>query len=203
MIWEILVEEFFSKYIKKTDSLLDLPCGFGEFINVLNCKKRIAADLNKGLKKYIDPKVKFISCRSVKIPLKSGEVDKVFCSNFFEHIKPEEILKTIKEFKRILKKNGQVLVLQPNIRFLQKDYWRFFDHITPIDDRGLEDAFVIQGFKLVYKIERFFPFTVKTKLPKSPVLVRLYLRFPFVWRFFGTQSFLIFEKVSTKNFTSS
>lgn len=203
MVWKILVEDFFSKYIKRSDSLLDLPCGFGEFINIIKCKERIAADLNKDLKRYIDPKVKFISCTSVKIPLKKEAVDKIFCSNFFEHIRHEEILATIKEYRRVLKNKGQVLILQPNIRFLQKDYWRFFDHVTAIDDRGLEDAFVIQGFKLVYKIERFFPFTVKTKLPKSPILVKLYLRFPLIWRFFGTQSFLIFEKTSNKDFTAS
>ena len=32
-VWKILIEEFFFKWITSTDHILDLGCGYGEFIN--------------------------------------------------------------------------------------------------------------------------------------------------------------------------
>ncbi len=68
-------------------------------------------------------------------------VDRVFISNFFEHIPREAIVSTLTEARRVLKPDGRLLVLQPNVRYCAKDYWMFFDHITPVDDRALAEAF--------------------------------------------------------------
>lgn len=32
---------------------------------------------------------------------------------------------------------GRLLILQPNVRYCGRDYWQFFDHITPVDDRAV------------------------------------------------------------------
>lgn len=191
--WKILVTDFFQKYVNSDDIVLDIPCGFGEFINNIKCQKKIAADIRDS-KKYLNPDVKFIICDSKKLSLPDKSVTKVFISNFFEHVSREDILSTIREVKRILKAGGEVLIFQPNIRFLLKKYWMFYDHITPIDDRALEEAFGAYGFSLKYKIERFFPYTLKSRLPKAAFLIKLYLRFPIFWLLFGEQSFLIFKK---------
>ena len=133
---------------------------------------------------------------SIKINLvKSNSINKIFVSNFFEHLTREDINLTIKECHRVLKKGGRILILQPNIRFCAKDYWMFFDHLTPIDDRALEEIFSVQDFQLKKKILRFLPYTTKSNLPKSPILIKLYLRLPFLWKIFGQQSFLIFQKL--------
>jgi hypothetical protein len=87
-----------------------------------------------------------------------------------------------------------VLVLQPNIRFAYRDYWMFLDHITPVDDRMLEEAFELNALKLTERIVRFLPFTAKSRLPQAGFLVRAYLRTPPAWRVLGKQSFLVFEK---------
>jgi ubiquinone/menaquinone biosynthesis C-methylase UbiE len=121
-------------------------------------------------------------------------VHKVFISNFFEHLTHDDIAATVKELKRVVKKGGMVLVLQPNIRFTAKDYWMFFDHITPVDDRALEEIFTINGFRLEQRILRFLPFTTQSKVPAKPWLVKLYLRMPLIWRIMGKQTFMVFEK---------
>ncbi|SRR5260221_1990580 len=193
-MWKELCENFLQKFISPQDVVLDLPTGYGEFINNIHCKKKIATDINPDSKKFVKSNVTFLLGRSTKISLKNSTVDKIFISNFFEHITHEEITKTIKECYRILKSSGQVIVLQPNIRFCSKDYWMFFDHITPIDDRGLTEAFEIARLRQIYKIEKFLPFTTKSAVPQHPLLIRLYLLFPFLWVLMGKQSFLIFEK---------
>lgn len=192
-LWKVLVKHFLQQYVSRKDSLLDLASGNGEFINNIICSKKYALDLNSNTKNFLDKNIQFIHGSSIKIPLKNNTVDKIFISNFFEHIPREEIIKTIKELKRIIKPKGQIMILQPNIRFCAKDYWMFFDHITPIDDRALTEIFKVFDFKLVKKIEKFFPYSTKSNLPQHPYLVYLYLQFPILWHIFGKQSFLIYE----------
>jgi hypothetical protein len=88
-----------------------------------------------------------------------------------------------------LKVGGRVIVLQPDIRFCP-DYWMFFDHLTPIDCRALEEVFGIKGFRTERYVSRFLPFTMQGKKPTATALIRLYLRMPWVWRFFGAQGLL-------------
>lgn len=193
-LWSILCKNFFQKFIKQTDTVLDIASGYGEFINNIVCENKIALDINPDSKKFLKKDVNFIMAKSTNIPLSKDEVDKVVICNFFEHITREEIVKTIQEIKRILKKNGSVIILQPNIRFCHKDYWMFFDHITPIDDRALIEVFEAYDFKNTLRIEKFLPFTTKSKLPQSDIFIKIYLKLPFLWKIFGAQSLLIFKK---------
>ena len=62
--------------------------------------------------------------------LDDESVDRVFISNFFEHVPREVILSTLIEARRVLRPDGKLLVLQPNVRYCGRDYWMFFDHIT-------------------------------------------------------------------------
>lgn len=193
-VWHTLVTHFFQRYIDKNDTVLDIPCGYCEFINSIRCRKKIAVDLNPDAKKYKAKDVQFIQASSTKIPLSNNSVDIIFISNFFEHLTREDSKKTIKECYRILKNHGRILILQPNIRFCSKDYWMFFDHITPIDDRALEEVFALYKFRLQEKILKFLPFSTKSALPKHTIFIKTYLALPFLWRIFGKQSFLVFTK---------
>lgn len=195
MLWRILIKDFFQQYFNKNDTVLDLACGRSEFINNLICKNKLAVDLNPEVKKYANKDVKIYIEPSTKMQsIKSHSVDKIFVSNFLEHLNRDDIILTIVEFNRILKKDGEVLILQPNIRFLGKDYWMFFDHLTPIDDRAIEELFAAYGFTLKKKILKFLPYTTKSRLPQSPFFVKAYLKLPFLWWIFGKQTFWIFKK---------
>lgn len=193
-IWRVIISKFLQKYIDPNDTVLEIGCGYCEFINNINCKTKIGVEINKESKLFVNKDVKLLNCESRKIKLTSCSINKIFISNFFEHITKDEIIDTIKEIYRILKPGGKVLILQPNIRYCYKDYWMFFDHITPIDDRALEEIFRVLNFKLDKKIEKFLPYSTKSRLPKNLLYLKIYLSFPFIWRIFGKQSFLIFKK---------
>jgi hypothetical protein len=45
----------------------------------------------------------------------------------------------------------------------------------------------------VHRIERFLPYTAKSRLPQSVGLVKAYLKLPLAWRLLGKQSFLVAE----------
>jgi len=115
-------------------------------------------------------------------------------SNFFEHLDKPSIIKTIKEIRRVLKPKGKLLILQPNFRYCYKDYWMFFDHITPLDDRSLTEILTLNHFQILELKPKFLPYTVKSKIPKSIILLKIYLKLPFIQRIFGKQVFIYARK---------
>jgi len=194
-MYRVLCREVFQKYVPPNAVVLDVAAGYCEFINNIRAEKKIALDLNTDVKKYAKSDVEVVISSSTNMrKIKDGSVDVAFTSNFFEHLTRPEIVKTIRELYRVLRKNGRFLVLQPNIRYAHKDYWMFFDHITPIDDRSLSEVLEINGFEVVENRPRFLPYTTKGILPKSIFLLKLYLRLPFVQRFLGKQAFIYARK---------
>jgi SAM-dependent methyltransferase len=86
-VWRVLVERFFQKYIPADAAVLDLGCGYGEFINQVKARKRCAMDLNPDAPERLAEGVDFIrqDC-SQPWALAPGSLDVVFTSNFFEHL---------------------------------------------------------------------------------------------------------------------
>jgi SAM-dependent methyltransferase len=193
-MWAVLCRDFFQRWVPKDGVVLDVAAGTCDFVNAIAARERIALDLNPAVTEYADPGVRTIVGRADAMSdVPAHSVDVVFVSNFFEHIDRDTILRVLSEARRVLRPGGRLLVLQPNIRFAARDYWMFFDHITPVDDRALVEAFGLTGFSLVHRIERFLPFTAKSRLPQSVFLVKAYLKVPLVWRLLGKQSFLVAE----------
>jgi ubiquinone/menaquinone biosynthesis C-methylase UbiE len=194
-MWQVLCEDFFQKYIPPQSVVLELAAGYCEFINNIQAARKIAVDINTDTRQRAATGVEVILNPTTDLSLVPDQnVDVVFVSNFFEHLTRDDIVKTLRETYRVLKSGGRFLILQPNIRFVQKDYWMFFDHITPIDDRALAEALEIVGFKIRELRPRFLPYTTKSRLPKSLFLLRLYLKLPFLHRILGGQAFVYAEK---------
>jgi SAM-dependent methyltransferase len=193
-MWAVLCRDFFQKWVNPDAVVLDVAAGTCDFVNAIQARERIALDLNPAVEQYAGPGVHTIVGRAdAMADVADDSVDVVFVSNFFEHVERDTILRVLAEARRVLRQGGRLLVLQPNVRFCARDYWMFFDHITPVDDRALVEAFGLTGFRLVHRIEKFLPYTAKSRLPQSVGLVKAYLRMPLVWRLLGKQSFLVAE----------
>lgn len=191
-LWKVLCTRFFQRWVPRDATVLDVAAGHCEFINNIEAAERIAVDLNPDVLVRAAEGVQAHVCPSDRMAdIADGSVDRVFISNFFEHVPREVIVSTLEEVHRVLRPSGKLLVLQPNIRYCAKDYWMFFDHITPVDDRALAEAFAATGFELELCVPKFLPYTTKGRLPSGPRLVRLYLRMPWAWRLFGAQAFMV------------
>lgn len=194
-MWEVLCKYYFQKYINKESIVLEIGAGYCEFINHIQAQKKIIVDLNEDTRNFAGQDVEVHICPSTKLSsILSVSADVVFISNFFEHLSREDIVITLSQVIKILNRGGKLLILQPNYRFCYKDYWMFFDHITPIDDRSLVEVLETIGYEVDLVITRFLPYTVKSAFPKSISLVKLYLSLPFIWKFFGAQCFVIASK---------
>ena len=91
------------------------------------------------------------------------------------------------------------MILQPNIHYLYKEYWDFFDHHTPLSEKSMVEAIgMTGGFKIHTIIPRFLPYTTKSRFPQLPILMKLYINSPFAWNIFGKQMFIVAEKHTLK-----
>lgn len=192
-IWKVLCSNFLQKFIKKSDTVLDLAAGYCNFINNIEAQEKLAIDLNPETKKFASQNVKVYECSVTDLPKNmTSKIDIVFAGCLMEHLSSkEEIFNMFLEVKRILKPGGLFLILNPNIRFSTSDYWDYFDHLVPISDRSAVEGLELAGFKIKKVIPRFVPNTVKDALPKSPLLVSLYLKLPFLFPIFGRQMFIV------------
>lgn len=199
-MWEILCRRYFQRFIAPSGTVLEVGAGYCEFINSIQAAHKIAVDLNPDTARYANPDIDVFQTSSTDMQaIASGSVDAVFASNFFEHITRDDILSTMREVARVLRPNGRFLVLQPNIRFCWRDFWMFFDHITPLDHHSLTEALEMSGFHAVRTVVRFLPYTTQGQLPKSLFMVHVYLTFPILWRFFGQQTFIVAELGAPEN----
>ena len=153
-------------------------------------------DLNEDTKSFSGSEVEVFNCSATDLSFITDDfIDVVFMSNFLEHMcNKDEVLKIILESYRVLKRGGVILILQPNIKFAYKEYWDFFDHNVPLSDKSLVEALGIAGFEVDKVISAFLPYTTKSRLPQWELLVRIYLKLPFIWRILGKQVLVIGRK---------
>lgn len=188
-IWSVLVSDFFQAWIRRSDTVVDLGCGYGEFLNHVKAARRIGVDLNPDSAGMVKSDIEFHESRADRLDfLDDDSVDVVFSSNLLEHLQDKtEVERTIAEVRRVLRPGGHFIALGPNIRFLAGAYWDFWDHSVPISDRSLTELLQIQGFEVVDTHQRFLPYSTYSPLPKAPILVQMYLRSRWAWPVFGKQ----------------
>lgn len=188
--WATLNAHFLNRFIRPDDTVVDVGAGSLEFLTTLKATKKIAVDplftsriVKKGISCY--PSMKDLPKRI------KGSVDVVMLSNVLEHLRSrDEILRILSDIRKLLKKDGSLLVIQPTIDLVGQRYWDFFDHVIPITRRSLLEALTVGGFIVSNYIPRFLPYTTKTTLPLKDMLLRIYLRTPWFLRAFAGQCFM-------------
>jgi len=152
------------KKISKRKNHLDIGCGTGEFLNA--CK-------NSGFKtEGIEPsklaREQAINNYNLSVThnteldqFKSSQFDTISMWHVLEHI--PKLNKTIREFNRILNKNGKVIIAVPNHNSWDakyyKEYWAGWDtpiHLWHFSKLSIEKIFKIHDFKLIEKKPMLF-----------------------------------------------
>lgn len=196
-VWRVLIDDFFQQFVRPTDAVLDLGCGYGEFINQVRCGSKFAMDLNPDMPQRVDQDVKALlqDCsRPWQLP--DASLDVVFTSNFFEHLPDKAALgRTLDQVRRCLKPGGRLIALGPNIKYLPGAYWDFWDHYLPLTESSLREALENRAFNTERCVGRFLPYTMAGG-PRYPLwCLKLYLKLPMAWTFRGRQ-FLLVSTVS-------
>lgn len=195
-IWAVICRDFLQKFIPKDGVVVDVACGYGEFLNNIQARRKIAVDLNPDARNFLGKAVEFNLAKATDLGrIVDGEADVVFTSNFLEHL-PDK--KTLDDFlgqvKTSLKPGGRYIILGPNLRYLPGEYWDFYDHHLGLTHLSLSEALQLSGFKVEFCVDRFLPYTTQGALPTHPLLVKLFLKFPLAWKFMGKQFFIVAVK---------
>jgi SAM-dependent methyltransferase len=194
-VWTVLCS-YFSRWIDPSQTVLDLGCGYCEFINTVSCRSKFAMDLNPDARVLADDGVIVLEqdC-SEQWQVTPGSLDTVFTSNFFEHLPTKASLEaTLMEAYRALKPGGHLIAMGPNIKVVPGKYWDFFDHYLPLTELSLAEVLRKCGFKLEVCQARFLPYTMSDGREYPIWTLRLYLSLPIAWTIFGEQFLVVARK---------
>ena len=197
-IWSAIVDGFLQRFISLPPDgrLLDAGSGWGEFITAARGPRRFAIDFDPQFGRFVQNEASFSAQDLGCLAFSDQSFDVVFASNVLEHLTSKDLaLQALRGFHRVLTPNGRLIILQPNFKFCFRNYYDFFDHYCAYTERSMVEALRLAGFSSFdCVLDRFLPFTTKSRLPQWLWLVRLYLRIPIVWRVFGQQFFIVARK---------
>lgn len=193
-VWRAIVDYISDKYLNSPGSALDLGCGYGDFINNLDCPDKVAIDLNPEAAKYLAPNIRFVEGAADNLSaLESNSLDLIFSSNLLEHLGDDELARAASEFRRVLRQGGLMITMQPNYYYAYREYFDDYTHKKAFSHQSLQDFFGANGFKTKAMEKKFMPFSLKSRLPKTYILTKLYLDFPL--RPMAKQMLGVFQKI--------
>ncbi len=193
-LWSVLCRSYLSSFVPEDATVVDVGAGSCGFINHIQAQRRIAIDLDPGMAERAADGVETHMGDIVSLPGLLGEdsVDVAFASNVFEHLADaRELVSVLESIRAILRSDGRLIILQPNIRLVGGRFWDFLDHTLPLTELGVQEALGVSGFRTVYCKARFLPYTTKSRFRKPEWLLRLYLALPPAHWIFGKQMLIV------------
>ncbi len=110
--------------------------------------------------------------------VEQGGVDLVFASNFLEHLGTDEIDLLLSNVRQVLSHRGRLILIQPNHRRCADHYFDDPTHRTVFDDGNIGEWLTRHRLRPLRIVPGLLPFSLKSRLPKWPILTRLYLHSP-------------------------
>jgi SAM-dependent methyltransferase len=186
VLWKALCDFHFNQLVAPDHHVLELGAGYGHFINNIRAARRTAVDLWPGLGEHAKAGVHVHTGPASDLGfLDAACVDFAFASNLFEHLTQQEFAATLIQLRRVLRPGGTLNILQPNYRRAYKEYFDDYTHVSVYSDISLTDFLSAHGFRVIECHPGFLPLTIKSRLPVSRNLIRLYLALP--WKPLGKQ----------------
>ena len=117
-VWESLWRYYFRHIVPADGCVLDLGCGYGDFINTVRARRRIALDIWSGFPAYLKAGIEpVISPITNLAAIDDKSIDFAFASNVFEHLTQADLASTLEELAAKLSDRGRLNILQPNYRY--------------------------------------------------------------------------------------
>ncbi|WP_332773027.1 class I SAM-dependent methyltransferase [Phenylobacterium sp.] len=179
VVWKALWSHYFRHRISPGDCVLDLGCGYGEFINNVVAKTRLALDLWARMPEHVAAGVEAHVGSVTDLGwIADSSVDFAFASNLFEHVTQQEFAAALDALRPKLAARGSLTILQPNYRYAYREYFDDYTHVAVYTHVSLADFLTAHGWEVLDVRPRFLPLTVKSRLPVWPALIAAYLWSP-------------------------
>jgi SAM-dependent methyltransferase len=179
VVWRALWRYYFSHRIAPDETVLDLGSGYGDFINNVKVRRRLALDNWPNFAKHLERDVEAIVAPVTDLSaIADGSVDYAFASNLFEHISKSDLATVLAALREKLSARGRLTMLQPNYRYCSAEYFDDYTHVTAWSHVSLADFLRVNGYEVLETHPRFLPLTVKSRLPVWGPLIGAYLLSP-------------------------
>ncbi|GAE00678.1 hypothetical protein CBO05C_0368 [Clostridium botulinum B str. Osaka05] len=107
----------FGDYVDfKNKKVLDFGCGIGSSSYLFEPSNYFGVDCDDKRIKYakeLYPKYNFMTTKNKLLPLSTNSVDYIIILSVLHHIPTEQLTNNLKEFKRVLKSNGSIIIAEP------------------------------------------------------------------------------------------
>ena len=161
-----LCEHLFLRFdMKKSNKLLDVGCGRGDFskgfkeLGLLVSGLDVIKSQSEMLK---DIEIKYANIENDKFPFNDETFDIIFSKSVIEHLRNPDNF--IKEIHRLLKPGGRIIILTPDWQSQRLIFYDDYTHCHPYTPISLRDLLKIHGFKEVSS-EIFYQLPVLWKYP--------------------------------------
>jgi SAM-dependent methyltransferase len=195
IVWKEIIRHH-QAFIPKNAVVVDLGAGYCDFINEVKAEKKYAVDHSPELKNFAHPDVICIqSGATIFKEIPDNSVDIVHASNLFEHLTDAELDAAMTEVKRVLKKGGKLILMQPNYYYKYRSYFDDPTHKKVFSHFALESFLVSYSMKIKLMKPKFLPFSLRSRpsiIPIHPLIIRAYINSP--WKPFGGQMLFVAEK---------
>ena len=174
-------DDIYYKMLFNGGKILDIGCSTGNFV-VQDKKNIVGIDLDEGQIKIAKSRglnVKKFDANK-RLPFNDNTFDKVNCRHVIEHLDDvgDNLLVFMKDIRRVLKKNGKLVLITPDLRRVKFEFWHGYVHKHPFIREGLEKLAYDAGFgKIkVYNFVQGFPgmrLLYEKKLASIPVIRKI------------------------------
>lgn len=156
LLWDALYKYYFSRFIGPHDSVLDLGCGYGDFINAVSARRRIAVDTWPDAPQHLVPGIEFHAVEIHDLSfLTDRSVNFVLASNIFEHVPQPVFRLALRQIRRVLAPDGTLCILQPNYAYAYREYFDDYTHVAVYSHVSLCDLLRAEGFEILACAPRF------------------------------------------------
>src|SRR3989344_7048300 len=149
-----------SKNLKNDKTTLDFGCGIGQFSVIFNSKKYHGVDTDLGYIKFCrgNHKGNFHVIKKTPYNFIEKYFDQILVSAVIHHINKKTLNNILKEFKRILKDDGKLIIIDHYIKKHQKSI--FCKLLINLDRGGYfrDPKEVIKIFSKEFKIKKIKSF---------------------------------------------
>jgi SAM-dependent methyltransferase len=159
------------KEIQKNCSLLDIGCGVGSNLSLLQSLGFMAFGMDTeiyslSLAKRRLPAIPLINGDLLKLPFKTNSVELIIATDVLEHLQYD--IRGIKEIHRVLKQEGKVVLTVPAFQFLWGTQDDVGKHQRRYSKNQLRKKMEMEGFKILrssyFNFFLFFPILLSRRL---------------------------------------
>ncbi len=138
VLWQTLVDCVFQKQIPPDGVVLELGAGYGDFINSVRARRRLAVDVVVGNAFASRPRRgrpchqhhnNLTAWRTIRLIMFSAAI----VSNTFRR---PNLVDCLSQLHRKMKPGAMLTIVQPNFKYCAREYFDDYTHVSIYTDKG-------------------------------------------------------------------